>query len=157
MHLQSTRPVNATAAAATPTATATAAAATATAPARSDAEALLLGKACTCCHGAERDPDVHATWLTWADGACREAESIQNSSPRRQQSGLNKTTRRVERMLFLMENAHCATAGDTEQNGAKQAGNQTGAAVATMCSSKCCHRLLSCVLACAFGNSSQPN
>ena len=22
-------------------------------------------------------------------------------------------------MLFLMENAHCATAGDTEQNGAK--------------------------------------
>ena len=23
------------------------------------------------------------------------------------------------RMLFLMENAHCATAGDTEQNGAK--------------------------------------
>ena len=31
----------------------------------------------------------------------------------------NKTTRRVGRMLFLMENAHCATAGDTEQNGAK--------------------------------------
>ena len=25
----------------------------------------------------------------------------------------------VGRMLFLMENAHCATAGDTEQNGAK--------------------------------------
>ena len=53
------------------------------------------------------------------DGACREAESIQKSSPRRQQSGFNKTTRRVGRMLFLMENAHCATAGDTEQNGAK--------------------------------------
>ena len=31
----------------------------------------------------------------------------------------NKTARRVGRMLFLMENAHCATAGDTEQNGAK--------------------------------------
>ena len=31
----------------------------------------------------------------------------------------NKTTRRVGRMRFLMENAHCATAGDTEQNGAK--------------------------------------
>ena len=28
-------------------------------------------------------------------------------------------SRRVGRMLFLMENAHCATAGDTEQNGAK--------------------------------------
>ena len=53
------------------------------------------------------------------DGACREAESIQKRSPRRQQSGFNKTTRRVGRMLFLMENAHCATAGDTEQNGAK--------------------------------------
>ena len=26
---------------------------------------------------------------------------------------------RVGRMLFLMENAHCATAGDTEQNGAE--------------------------------------
>ena len=53
------------------------------------------------------------------DGACREAESIQKSSPRRQQSGFNKTTRRVGRMLFLMENAHCATAEDREQNGAK--------------------------------------
>ena len=53
------------------------------------------------------------------DGACREAESIQKSSPRRQQSGFNKTTRRVGRMLFLMETAHCATAEDTEQNGAK--------------------------------------
>ena len=37
------------------------------------------------------------------DGACREAESIQKSSPRCQQSGFNKTTRRVGRMLFLME------------------------------------------------------
>ena len=50
-------------------------------------------------------------------GACREAESVQKSSPRRQQSGFN--TRRVGRIAFLMENAHCATAGDTEQNGAK--------------------------------------
>ena len=48
------------------------------------------------------------------DGACREAESIQKCSPRCQQSGFNKTTERVGRMLFLMENAHCATAGDTE-------------------------------------------
>ena len=45
------------------------------------------------------------------DGACREAESIQKSSPRRQQSGFNKTTRRVGRMLILLENPHCATAG----------------------------------------------
>ena len=36
------------------------------------------------------------------DGACREAESIQKSLPRRQQSGFNKTTRRVGRMLFLI-------------------------------------------------------
>ena len=61
----------------------------------------------------------YVVFATKPDGACREAESIQKSSPRRQQSGFNKTTRRVGRMLFLMENAHCATAGDTEQNGAK--------------------------------------
>ena len=35
------------------------------------------------------------------DGACREAESSQKNSPRCQQSGFNKTTRRVGRMLFL--------------------------------------------------------
>ena len=30
----------------------------------------------------------------------------------------SKTTRRVGRIPFRMENAHCATAGDAEQNGA---------------------------------------
>ena len=34
------------------------------------------------------------------DGACREAESIQKSLPRRQQSGFNTTTKRVGKMLF---------------------------------------------------------
>ena len=34
-------------------------------------------------------------------------------------SAVFKTTRRVARTLFEMENAHCATAKDTEQNGAK--------------------------------------
>ena len=37
------------------------------------------------------------------DGACREAESIQKSSPRRQLSGFNKTTKRVERMLLIVK------------------------------------------------------
>ena len=32
----------------------------------------------------------------------------------------NRTTRRVGKMLFLLENVHCATAGDTEQNGFKR-------------------------------------
>ena len=32
-------------------------------------------------------------------------------------------------MLFLMENAHCATAGDTEQNGAKHSTVARGAIV----------------------------
>ena len=52
------------------------------------------------------------------DGACREAESFQKSSPRRQQSGSNKTTRRVERMLFQWK-MRTAPQRDTEQNGAK--------------------------------------
>ena len=51
--------------------------------------------------------------------ACSVVLDFGSISPRRQQSGFDKTTRRVGRMLFLMENAYCATAGDTEQNGAK--------------------------------------
>ena len=43
------------------------------------------------------------------DGACREAESIQKSLPRCQQSGFNKTTREWEECYFQMENAHCTT------------------------------------------------
>ena len=35
------------------------------------------------------------------DGACREAESIQKSLPRRQQSGFNTTTKRVGKMFFF--------------------------------------------------------
>ena len=54
------------------------------------------------------------------DGACREVLKVFKKARRDASSPVfNKTTRRVGRMLFLKENAHCATAGDTEQNGAK--------------------------------------
>ena len=71
-----------------------------------------------CGVGCEVQSKAVAVAIIYKLTVLAEKLKVQKSSPRRQ-SGLNKTTRRVGRMLFLMENAHCATAGDTEQNGAE--------------------------------------